>query len=139
MHRIALIDDHRDTRDLLGLFLALDPQLAITAYESADPALQDLKSGTTFDLIISDLSMPGTDGIEFMRIIRNELHFLDIPAVAVTAHAADYYIASARAAGFNEYLIKPIDPAELLACVYGLLLKRTVLAGTPSHRRPTAV
>ena len=124
MHKIALIDDHQDTRDLLTLFLSFDPDLTVTPFESADAALQAIKAGMRFDLIISDISMPGTDGIEFVRILRGELGFLDIPALAVTAHAANQYIQAARAAGFNEYLIKPIDLPDLSMCVRNLLSPR---------------
>jgi CheY-like chemotaxis protein len=121
MYKIALIDDHQDTRDLLALFLSFDPELTVTPFGSADTALQAIKTGMTFDLIISDISMPGTDGIEFVRILREELGLLEIPALAVTAHAANQYIQAARAAGFNEYLIKPLDLPDLLICVRNLL------------------
>jgi CheY-like chemotaxis protein len=121
MHKVALIDDHKDTRELLAVFLSFDPELAVTSFPSADAALQALRAGTTFDLIISDISMPGTDGIEFVRILREELGNVHIPAIAVTAHAADYYIHAARAAGFNEYLIKPVDLPDLSDQVRKLL------------------
>lgn len=125
MHKIALIDDHQDTRDLLALFLSFDPELAVTSFANANAALDGIKAGMTFDLIISDISMPGMDGIEFGRVVREELHLLDIPLIAVSAHAADQYVRAARLVGFDEYLIKPVDLTDLLNCVRNLLLPRT--------------
>jgi CheY-like chemotaxis protein len=138
MHKVALIDDHKDTRELLALFLSFDPELAVTSFASADAALQALKAGMTFDLIISDISMPGIDGIEFVRILREQLGGVGIPAIAVTAHAAGYYVDAARAAGFNEYLIKPVDLADLSACVRKLLTRSATCGAFSGDALPPA-
>ena len=83
--------------------------------------------GGEFDLILMDVQMPGIDGLETTRAIREmEGGRRRIPIVAVTARAMQGDRDRCLAAGMDDYLAKPIRPAELSA-----LLKRYLLVGAP--------
>jgi DNA-binding response OmpR family regulator len=69
------------------------------------------------DVLVSDIAMPKMDGYELIRRVRALSGGDDIPAVALTAHAsADARIEALRA-GYDIYLTKPVDAAELSAVV----------------------
>ena len=119
--RVLVVEDDPDTRDFLGFALrsaGVKPALAATAAE----ALHRL-SGEAFDLVVSDLSMPDTDGYALVRRLRE----LDAaagarrPAVALTAHASPDDRRRALEAGFDAYLVKPVDARDLAGVVARLL------------------
>lgn len=84
----------------------------LTIVENGLEAVNALKSGEVFDLILMDLQMPEMDGYEATRIIRDELG-LKLPILAMTAHAHigqdDKYLEQ----GFDDYVLKPFQPHEL--------------------------
>ncbi|HYN60442.1 MAG TPA: ATP-binding protein [Rubrivivax sp.] len=69
------------------------------------------------DLILLDIQLPGIDGYEVLRRLRADSATRDIPVFAVSAHAIAVDIARGRAAGFDDYLTKPIDQRLLLAAL----------------------
>jgi CheY-like chemotaxis protein len=73
--------------------------------------------GSTPDILVSDIAMPGIDGYELVRRLRSLPGGGNIPAIALTAHASADARVQAFRAGFDTYLAKPIDPAELAAAV----------------------
>ena len=82
MANILLIEDDRDTRDMLGRFLSQsghDMQLAANGWEGL------LALERHVDLILLDLMLPGMDGFSFLKVMRRQTTTRDIPVVAVTA------------------------------------------------------
>ncbi|MDZ8186428.1 MAG: PAS domain S-box protein [Nostoc sp. ChiSLP02] len=73
------------------------------------------------DLVVMDIQMPGMDGLEAMRRIRNDLQFVDLPMIALTALAMPGDRETCLAAGANEYLIKPIKLKQLMTTIQQLL------------------
>jgi len=69
----------------------------------------------SIDLVLSDVRMPGDDGIMLARAIRR--HFPDLPLVMVTGVADFSSVAAARDAGAHDYLVKPVPPSELISAV----------------------
>jgi len=69
------------------------------------------------DLVLLDIQLPGIDGFEVLRRLRASPATVAIPVVAVSANAMRSDIERARAAGFDDYLTKPIDFERLLALV----------------------
>ena len=64
-----------------------------------------------FDLVVTDIIMPGLDGIELTRQIRE--HSTDVPVIVVTSAADPRYVTSARDAGATDYLVKPLNQKHL--------------------------
>ncbi|MBQ8404061.1 MAG: response regulator transcription factor [Clostridia bacterium] len=129
MFKILVVEDDRALNRSVCSFLSQSGYEA-TGCLGADEAY-DAMYGTTFDLIISDIMMPGTDGFEFAKTVR-ALNS-DIPIMFVTAR--DDFASKQRGfrAGIDDYMVKPIDLEELLLRI-GALLRR---AGISASRRLT--
>jgi CheY-like chemotaxis protein len=118
---VLLVDDEADARDLITMLLA---QLGaeVTAVGGAAEAVQALDRAA-FDVLVSDIGMPGEDGYALMRSIRARPpdHGGRIPAVALTAYARAEDRVRSRAVGFERHVAKPVDPEELIAAVVGVV------------------
>ncbi|HMO47316.1 MAG TPA: response regulator [Rubrivivax sp.] len=73
------------------------------------------------DLILLDIQLPGIDGYEVLRRLRDDAATRDIPVIAVSANALPADVARGRAAGFDDYLTKPIDQQVLMAALQRVL------------------
>lgn len=127
MFRILVTEDDREINRTVCAMLNNNGYIAVGCI-SADEAY-DAMYENVFDLIISDIMMPGTDGFEFAKTIRSTNK--DIPILFMTARD-DF---SSKQRGFNvgidDYMVKPIDLDELLLRI-GALLRR---AGISAKRR----
>lgn len=112
-----LIEDNADTRTMVTEVLA-HCGAVVTAYRSADEALADLAEFVP-SVFICDLSMPGLDGLTFLRRMRSLAveRGGGIPAIAITAYYEDFAAAAALEAGYNAYMTKPIKLEELCRLV----------------------
>lgn len=117
---VFLIEDNADTRTMVSEVLIHCGSM-VTVYQSADQALADLGEFVP-TVFICDLSMPGLDGLNFMRRMRTlpPERGSRIPAVAITAYYEDFAAAAALEAGFNAYMTKPIRLDELARLVSDL-------------------
>lgn len=73
------------------------------------------------DLILMDIGLPGQDGLSLTRELKSEAETVDIPIVALTAHAMSTDRERARAAGCDGYMSKPFSPRQLVDMVSGVL------------------
>ena len=115
--RIVLVEDHDDSRELLALMLEQCGAEVVKA-PSARSGLQavlDIRP----DVVVSDLGMPGEDGYWLLSELQSRVG--SVLAVAVTGFSDRYHPAHARAAGFREYLSKPVDPERLCGAVAKVL------------------
>ncbi|HET7343250.1 MAG TPA: response regulator [Methylomirabilota bacterium] len=112
-----LIEDNCDTRTMVSEVLAHCGAM-VTVYQSADQAMADLAEFVP-TVFICDLSMPGLDGLTFMRRMRvlPPERGSRIPAIAITAYYEEFAAAAALEAGFNAYMTKPIKLEELCRLV----------------------
>ncbi len=119
--QLLVVDDHADTLDALVRILRGKGALVRTA-ERTSAALELLR-GWRPDVIISDLAMPEEDGYNLIRRIRGlpDERQRWVPALALTAFARDDDKDRALAAGFDDYLAKPADPAELIRKIFHLI------------------
>jgi CheY-like chemotaxis protein len=117
---VFLIEDNADTRTMVSEVLIHCGSM-VTVYQSADQALADLGEFVP-TVFICDLSMPGLDGLNFMRRMRTLPleRGSRIPAIAITAYYEDFASAAAFEAGFNAYMTKPIRLDELARLVSDL-------------------
>jgi PAS domain S-box-containing protein len=115
--RVLVIDDDRDSRELIGEILRRAGAIVFTA-GTAHEALGNV-IGERPDVVVSDLGMPGEDGYSLIRRIRRlpDDELARVPALALTAYAHAGDLQLALAAGFGAYLPKPVEPAELVTAV----------------------
>ena len=114
---VLLVEDDLDTLDLLSS--ALKHQSArVTAVSSAAEALASIRASIP-DIVVSDIAMPGVNGYELVEKIQ-AMEVADdrqIPVVAITAYAKEEDRQKALSSGFQSYLAKPIELAELVSAV----------------------
>ncbi|MGH9944538.1 MAG: ATP-binding response regulator, partial [Pyrinomonadaceae bacterium] len=119
---VLVVEDAPDTLELLRvLFEARGYR--VTASESAAEALRRAtEAAAHFDIIISDIGLPHTDGLQLLAQLRREHSRLrDVPALALTGYAAQKDVEAALTAGYDAHLAKPVDPAALAELVERLL------------------
>jgi CheY-like chemotaxis protein len=114
---VLIVDDDPDARALVGSILE-DCGCRITLAESAREAMAKLVEEQP-DVLLSDIGMPGEDGVEFIRKVRAlpREQGRDIPAAAITAYARPEDRRRLLNAGYSIHLPKPVEPAELVAVV----------------------
>ena len=117
--RVLVVDDERDARALLKRMLE-DSQAVVTVAQSADEAIEFLRGGK-FDVLVSDIGMPGEDGYSLIKRVRSlgAAGGGDIPAIALTAYARGEDRIRAVAAGFQMHIAKPVETVELITMIAG--------------------
>ena len=109
--RIAVVEDNPDNRLLVQALL--EDFYDLTEYETGASVLEGLV-GDDPDLVLLDISLPEMDGTEVLRWIRDQEELKDVPVVALTAHAMAGDREKYLAAGFNDYVTKPIVDESIL-------------------------
>ncbi|MBW4625577.1 MAG: PAS domain-containing protein [Brasilonema octagenarum HA4186-MV1] len=115
--RILVVDDEADSRQFVA-FILEQANAIVTSVGSGIDALQAFSQSIP-DIIVSDIGMPEMDGYMMMRQIRAlpVEQGGQVPAIALTAYAAEVDQERAIAAGFLHHIAKPIDPDAVLAIV----------------------
>ena len=116
---ILIVDDYPDALDIWTLYLralgyevstAADGVSAIVKAEQLQP-----------DLVVLDLELPGISGFEAARRLRRSPATQDIPLIAATGYSHQRQLSMAREAGFDQVLVKPVEPESLVAEIERLL------------------
>jgi DNA-binding response OmpR family regulator len=107
-----LVEDNADLRGYLNRLLTADGW-QVTAVPDVESALA--AAATLPDLILSDIMLPGHSGLDLVRLVRQDEQLRAIPVVLLTARAGPESAVGGLAAGADDYVVKPFDPAELLA------------------------
>lgn len=119
---IAVVDDHRDIRDLVGKYLVRHGYRVSTAENAQN--LRRLLDRSAFDLIVLDIMMPGEDGLSLCRHLRGAI---EIPIILLTAMTEETDRIVGLELGADDYLGKPFNPRELLARIKAVLRRVTSL------------
>jgi two-component system, OmpR family, alkaline phosphatase synthesis response regulator PhoP len=114
--RVLVVDDDVKTVELVKLYLNRDGYRVMTAYDGND-ALR-LARECHPDLIVLDLMLPGRDGLQVCRILRNES---DVPIIMLTAMTTEEDKLNGLSIGADDYVTKPFSPKELAARVRAVL------------------
>ena len=115
---VAILEDHEDTRELLRI--SLGSQFSCRDFENASQLLAEMDRENC-SAVIADIMLPGLDGFEFIRTVRSKPRYQKLCVIAVTALAFEADRQKALAAGFNEYLVKPVSPMEIAGVVWRCL------------------
>ena len=111
MRKIAVVDDNADNRLIIRTIL--EDQYEIIEFSSGIEAIEGLKRKKP-DVVILDISLPEMDGTEILRRLREDVDLNNLPVIALTAHAMVGDREKYLAAGFNDYIAKPILDMNVL-------------------------
>ncbi|HEX6267819.1 MAG TPA: ATP-binding protein, partial [Burkholderiales bacterium] len=118
--RVLVVDD--DIRNVFALTSALEQHgMKVLHAESGKEAIELLKQASDIDLVLMDVMMPGLDGFDTMRIVRQLDGYKTLPIVAVTAKAMAGDRERCLEAGANDYVAKPVNVDVLLATLWRTL------------------
>jgi CheY-like chemotaxis protein len=116
--RALVVDDAPDVVEMLAMLLRRSGYEVVTA-SSAPDALSAAQGGL-FDVVVSDIGMPGMNGYELAEALRQLPDYMAVPMVALTGFAMYEDRKRALEAGFNAFLTKPIDPTALVELIQRL-------------------
>lgn len=121
--RTIIVDDHAIVRRGIVQILSENPQVQVIAEVSDYPSLRAaLRTHGEIDLLVTDISLPGKDGIEILRLLREEMPRLNV--LVLSMFPEDQYAVRAFRAGAAGYLNKASAPERLLEAVDAVLAGR---------------
>lgn len=116
--RALVVDDVPDVTEMIALFLQHAGYQTVMAYSAQDALL--VARDEHFDVVISDIGMPGMNGYELAEELRRLPDYVAVPLIAVTGFSAFDDIGRALQSGFNAHMTKPINPMSLLELIQNL-------------------
>jgi DNA-binding response OmpR family regulator len=131
MQKLALIDDDVEIRQLLSDYLTKNG-FEVNAFADGEVFL--VEDHNQFDLVVLDIGLPGIDGLEVCRKLRQNSN---IPIIMLTAAIDDFDRILGLELGADDYMCKPFNPRELLARIKALL--RRVLPVLKSERKQNII
>jgi two-component system chemotaxis response regulator CheY len=117
---ILIVEDSKTVRNLVA-FIMKKEGYKVTAAEDGLDGLEKLYSMERVDLIISDVNMPRMDGFTFIRNVREQEAFRDVPIVVLSTEGQDKDIRTGLGLGANLYMVKPAQPEQMVRNVRMLL------------------
>ena len=121
MMRILAADDSASMRDMVKMSLG-SAGFEVTAAADGEEALR-LAATTPFDLVLLDVNMPLRDGFEVIRALRAEPQYRHTPILMLTTETSADRKREGKSAGATGWIVKPFDPAQLIATVHRVLLR----------------
>jgi len=118
---VLVVEDHDDARELVAGVLEGAGARVLSA-STAQEAV-DLATDVRPEVLVADVGLPGEDGYSLLARIRAMVP--EIPALALTAYARASDRDRAMAAGFQQHVVKPADPEQLLRVIVALLSPRS--------------
>ncbi|MFJ7793770.1 CheR family methyltransferase [Pseudomonas sp. NPDC096950] len=112
---VLLVDDSRDVLDTLKILLEMEDARVIDFTEPRQ-ALEAAQTGR-YDVVVSDVGMPGMSGHDLMRALRELPHIKQVPAIALTGYGAESDIEKTRKSGFDRHLGKPVSYDALIETI----------------------
>ena len=110
--KILLVEDNRENQ-LVATEILQSVGCRVTLASDGLQAIERLKSGNTYDIVLMDMQMPVLDGLSATREIRKMPDCASLPIIAMTANAMNEEKEKCLHAGINDYITKPIDPPIL--------------------------
>ena len=117
---IMIVDDSKTIRNLLAFVVKAEGFRVTTAEDGLD-ALEKLYSMELVDLIVSDVNMPRMDGFTFIKTLREQDGYKDVPIIVLSTEGKEQDIATGMSLGANMYMVKPAEPAKMIRNIKMLL------------------
>jgi phosphate regulon transcriptional regulator PhoB len=118
-NKILIVDDEPDIVDLVSYNLKKDG-FRVTTASDGEQALHKVRKDK-FDLVVLDLMLPGIQGVELCRIIRNDPKTADTPIIMLTAKGEEVDRVIGLESGADDYMTKPFSSKELIARIKAVL------------------
>jgi phosphate regulon transcriptional regulator PhoB len=118
-NKILIVDDEPDIVDLVSYNLKKDG-FRVTTASDGEQALRKVRKDK-FDLVVLDLMLPGIQGVELCRIIRNDPKTADTPIIMLTAKGEEVDRVIGLESGADDYMTKPFSSKELIARIKAVL------------------
>ncbi|MBV1777005.1 response regulator [Burkholderiaceae bacterium DAT-1] len=117
--KILAVDDSPSIRQMVG-FTLRTAGYQVTEANDGNAGLNAAKGGQ-FDLVLTDINMPGMDGFGLTTSLRSLPNYKSTPILVLTTEAGDEMKVKGKAAGATGWLVKPFDPTKLLDVVKRLI------------------
>jgi two-component system chemotaxis response regulator CheY len=118
--RILAADDSPSMREMVRMSLG-SAGFDVTSAADGDEALR-LAAQTAFDLVLLDVNMPVRDGFAVTRALRAEPQYKHTPILMLTTESSADSKREGKSAGATGWIVKPFDPAQLIATIHRVLL-----------------
>jgi two-component system chemotaxis response regulator CheY len=110
---ILIVDDSRTVRNLVA-FIMKKEGYKVTMAEDGLDGLEKLFSSEKIDLIISDVNMPRMDGFTFIKNVREQEAYKDVPIMVLSTEGRPSDISTGMQLGANLYMVKPAQPEKMV-------------------------
>ena len=117
---ILIVDDSKTVRNLVA-FIMKKEGFRVTMAEDGLDGLEKLYSAGDVDLIVSDINMPRMDGFTFIRTVREQEAYRDLPIVVLSTEGQEKDIKQGISLGANLYMVKPAQPQQMVKNIKMLL------------------
>lgn len=134
MPMILVVDDHEEIREALAEILEEEGHEVLQAVDGLDAL--EMVSASPPDVILLDIAMPGMDGLETLRHLKNDSTSAAVPVIMVTAQGDRQNMVKAVQLGVRDYITKPWEPGEVEMCVNWAI--KSAIAGSSQDPPPLA-
>lgn len=126
--KLMLVDDHDVVRTGLKTFLQTQEGLEVVAEANSGEGALQILSQTSLDLVVMDITMPGMDGLETTRLMKDL--FPQVKILALTVHEDKQYFFEMLAAGADGYITKQVAAEELVEAIRAVAVGQVFLQST---------
>ena len=117
---ILIVDDSKTIRNLISFILKKEGYKVTMAEDGLD-GLEKLYAADDIDLVISDINMPNMDGFTFIRTVREQEVYRNLPIVVLSTEGQEKDIKQGISLGANLYMVKPAQPQQMVKNIKMLL------------------
>ena len=130
--KVLIVDDDKNICDLLRLYLEKDGYSVLLCHDG-DDAVVKFKALSP-DMVLLHIMLPGKDGIELLKLLKDSPKYMDIPVIMATAKGAEFDKVKGLDLGADDYLVKPFGMMEMISRVKAVLRRCT-----PARKEEKAV
>ncbi|WP_135547464.1 response regulator [Paenibacillus cymbidii] len=118
---IAIVDDSGAFCLLVKQLLEIDEEYVVEAFADADEFLKISSRIRSYDLIMLDINMPGTNGLSALGQLQASAHTKSVPVLLLSGDSRKSTVTEGVMLGAKDFLMKPIDPAQLIERVHAIV------------------